>query len=283
MEVCRQLELNGYKVDYLGVNHEGLMDLDDLRSRITAETALISIITVNNETGAIQPVEEAVRIKNSVNPGTAFHTDAVQAYGKLDLSPLKWGIDLMSVSSHKIHGPKGTGALYISKKTRVKPVIFGGGQEYQLRSGTENVPGICGFGLAADLTFRRLDENKKKVAELKELLSDKLKQCTFGYRIISNEKASPYILNISFESLKAEVLLHHLEERGIFVSTGSACSSRKRKQSHVLTAMGLPSAVIDGALRFSFSAFNTEDDINNVIEALQDIIPRIQFGYGKHR
>lgn len=278
LEVCIQLEGSGYKVDYLDVNREGLISLDDLKSKITSETSLISIITVNNETGAIQPIAEAVRIKNSIAPDAVFHTDAVQAYGKVSLAPAKWGIDLMSVSSHKIHGPKGVGALYISKKARLKPIVYGGGQEGQLRSGTENVSGICGFGLAADITFSRMDESGKKVSELRKLLLDKLSHCSFGYKVLSNENGSSYILNISFESLKAEVLLHHLEERGIYVSTGSACSSRKKKQSHVLTAMGITSSEIDGALRFSFSADNTVEDIHNTVEALQEIIPRIQYG-----
>ena len=282
LEVCSQLDSTGYVIDYLGVNQEGLIDLDELKSKITKETVLISIIMVNNETGALQPVEEAAGIKNSVNPDAVLHTDAVQAFGKFPLTPAKWGIDLMSVSSHKIHGPKGCGALYISKKARLKPVVYGGGQESLLRSGTENVSGICGFGLAAEMTCKNLEYNARKVSQIKRIFLDKLSGCDFKYRIISNEKASPYILNISFDNLKAEVLLHHLEERNIFVSTGSACSSRKKKQSHVLQSMGLPSSTIDGALRFSFSAWNTEEEIVDTIKVLKEVVPRIQFRRNKY-
>ena len=283
LEVCKHLESMGYRVDYLGVDREGLIDPDELKSKITRETALISIIMVNNETGAIQPVEEAVKIKNAVNPDAVFHTDSVQAFGKFLLNPAKSGIDLMSVSSHKIHGPKGAGALYVSKKASLKPVVYGGGQESMLRSGTENVSGICGFGLAAEITCKNMENNEKKVSALKRIFLDKLAYCDFKYKIISNKKASPYILNISFESLKSEVLLHHLEERNIFVSTGSACSSRRKKQSHVLQSMGLPSPIMDGALRFSFSSWNTEEEIAESIRALQEIVPRIQFGRNKPR
>ncbi len=283
LEVCKYLESMGYGIDYLGVNQAGVIELDELRSKITKETALISIITVNNETGAIQPVEEAVKIKNAVNPEAAFHTDAVQAFGKLLLTPAKWGIDLMSVSSHKIHGPKGVGALYAAKKARIKPILFGGGQESMLRSGTENVSGICGFGLAAEITCKSLELHREKAVVLKRTFLDKLACSDFKYKVISNENASPYIVNVSFENLKAEVLLHHLEERSIFVSTGSACSSRKKKQSHVLQSMGLSPQMIDGALRFSFSAQNSEEEIIKVVEALQEIVPRIQFGRNKAR
>ncbi|NJD03029.1 MAG: cysteine desulfurase [Ruminiclostridium sp.] len=283
LEVCRHLESTGYRVDYLSVSHAGLIDTDELKSKITAETTLISIIMVNNETGSIQPVEEAVKIKNAVNPDAVIHSDAVQAFGKLHLTPVKSGIDLLSVSSHKIHGPKGIGALYISDKTRLKPVVYGGGQESTLRSGTENVSGICGFGLAAEITCGNMDSNGKKVTGLKRFFLEKLVSCDFKFKVISNEKASPYILNISFENLKSEVLLHHLEARNIFVSTGSACSSRKKKQSHVLQSMGLPSSIVEGALRFSFSAWNTEEEIVETILALQEIVPQIQFGRNKQR
>lgn len=283
LEVCKHLESTGYEVDYLGVDQEGLINLAELKSKIRMDTALISIILVNNETGAIQPLEEIVKIKTAVNPDAVLHIDAVQAFGKLLLTPQKSGIDFMSVSSHKIHGPKGVGALYISKKERLKPVVYGGGQESMLRSGTENVPGICGFGLAAEITCKNMECNEKKVTALKGIFLDKLACCNFKYKVISNDKALPYILNISFESLKAEVLLHHLEEKNIFVSTGAACSSRKRKQSHVLQSMGLPSQIIDGALRFSFSSWNTEEEVFETIGALQEIVPRIQFGRNKAR
>ncbi len=277
LEVCKHLENAGYRVDYLEVGSEGVIDPRKLKALITKDTILISMIMVNNETGAMQPVEEAVKIKNDVKPDAAIHVDAVQAFGKFLLAPARWGIDLMSVSAHKIHGPKGVGALYVSPKARLKPVLFGGGQEALLRSGTENVPGICGFGLAAGMTCKNIEANKQKAAALKKAFVDGLANCNFHYKIISGDRASPYILNISFEGLKAEVLLHHLEERNIFVSTGSACSSRKKKQSHVLQAMGLPTPIIEGALRFSFSADNTVEEVVETIRTLQEIVPRIQY------
>lgn len=280
LEVCSHLEKTGYKIDYLNVGKDGIINLEELKSKITGDTALISIIMVNNETGAIQPVDDAVKIKNAINPGIVFHTDAVQAYGKFVINPAKSGVDLISVSSHKIHGPKGVGVLYYKNNIRLMPILYGGGQESKLRSGTENVSGICGFGMAADITCKNIGINMEKVFSIKKAFIDKLTLCDFKYRIISDEKASPYILNISFDGLKSEVLLHHLERRNIYVSTGSACSSRKKKQSHVLQSMGFPSYVTDGAIRFSFSASNTIEEIDETITALREIVPDIKyFGY----
>jgi cysteine desulfurase len=276
MEVFKHLENTGYKVDYIDVDQQGKINLKQLEDKINETTSFISIMLVNNETGAIQPIEEIAAIKNNRNNQAVLHVDAVQAFGKLNVLPKKSGIDLLSVSSHKIHGPKGVGALYASKAIRLKPVLFGGGQESTLRSGTENVPGIAGFGLAAEMTYRQLDEGRKKAVNLKTGFLEKLKDCSFEYRVLSSMESSPFILNISFGGLRSEVLLHHLEERNIFVSTGSACSSRKNKKSHVLAAMGLPANIIDGALRFSFSIFNHPEDIADTINALNDIVPRIQ-------
>jgi cysteine desulfurase len=230
---------------------------------------------VNNETGCIQPIEKIAEIRDKLNRNTALHVDAVQAFGKYKLKPSKAGVDMMSVSSHKIHGPKGVGALYISKKIKIQPVLFGGGQESFIRSGTENVQGISGFGLAAQLAFSDMDNNFKKVSGLNKMLKERLADCGFEYEILSPEDASPYILNVSFPGLKGEVLLHHLEEKGIFISTGSACSSRKNLRSHVLTAMGVQGKLIDGAVRISFSDDNTEDEVEALIEALKEIVPVI--------
>lgn len=274
-EVFKMLEKQGFNVDWIGVDRDGIINLDELGSKINSETALISIILVNNETGAIQPLDEIVSLRNLLNTGTAIHADAVQAFGKLRLNPSRMGVELMSLSSHKIHGPKGVGALYASRSIRLKPLMYGGGQETLMRSGTENVPGISGFGLAADMTLKNLEENSSKVSALKHLLKAGLSESGIDCDIITPENSSPYILNVSFAGLKAEVLLHHLEERKIYVSTGSACSSRKNVRSHVLTSMGLAPELIDGAIRFSFSAFNTKDEIMNTIIELTDIVPRI--------
>ncbi len=275
LEVFRYLETKGLRVDYLEVGQDGKIILEQLEEKICDDTALISIMLVNNETGTIQPVNEVAVIRDRKNRNTVIHADAVQAFGKFMLNPAKSGIDLMSLSSHKINGPKGVGALYSSKRLKIKPLILGGGQEGLLRSGTENVPGICGFGLSAELSLKSLDGNHGIVTSLNSYLRRKLSGCSFDYCILSPASASPYILNISFPGLKSEVLLHHLEQKGIFVSTGSACSSRKNKKSHVLTAMGIDNRTADGAVRFSFSGFNTETEIDEMTDALETIIPVI--------
>jgi len=275
LEVFRHLESRGYSVDYLDVDEGGRIIPEQLEKKIRPDTALISIILVNNETGTIQDIKKISAIRDSVNRQAVIHADAVQAFGKMKISPSKSGIGLMSFSSHKIHGPKGIGALYVSKGIRINPLLYGGGQESLIRSGTENVPGIAGFGLAAKMTAVRIEENLQKAARLKQILVDGLAASDIVHRVNSPDDALPYIINISFRNVKAEVLLHHLEQRGIYVSTGSACSSHKKSRSHVLTAMNVDPALIDGAIRFSLSHMNTEEDIRLTLDALKDIIPVI--------
>ncbi|MCX8130678.1 MAG: cysteine desulfurase [Clostridia bacterium] len=281
LEVYKYLCANGYQADYVNVNTEGMIDLDDLHKKIRDDTSLISIVLVNNEIGTIQPVEKISEIKNNINKEAVLHIDAVQAYGKIKILPQKSGIDMMSFSSHKIHGPKGVGVLYVNKSKRIKPILFGGGQEALLRSGTENVPGICGFGLASEIVHRDLKQNQEKVNGIKRIFLDELKTKDIEYKAVSPENALPNIINISFPNVKAEVLLHHLEERSIFVSTGSACSSRKNKYSHVLQSIGLAACDIEGAIRFSFSHLNTEEDARITVEALKEILPVIQIKKNK--
>jgi len=276
LEVYRHLEEQGYSVDYIGVDETGMLNLHELNDKINHETALISVMIINSETGTIQRLDDISDIRDRINPQAVIHADAVQAYGKIAITPSKTGIDLMSISSHKIHGPKGVGALYASKKVRLKPLFFGGGQEALLRSGTENVPGIAGFGLASKLTLDKLDNSWGRVCSLKNDFIGKIAESGIRHRIISPDDASPYILNVAFENVRAEVLLHHLEQKGIYVSTGSACSSHKNTRSHVLTAMSIPPQLIDGAIRFSFSAFNTIEEIKTAVEAVKEIIPVIE-------
>lgn len=276
LEVFRHLEEQGYTVDYIGVDGESMLDLMELKQKLRQDTALISIMAVNNETGSIQLLEEISKIKNSVNPLAAFHVDAVQAYGKMPIVPSRTGIDLLSMSSHKIHGPKGVGALYASKKVKLKPLLFGGGQEALLRSGTENVPGIAGFGFASRLISARLGQNLETTEALKKDFIKKLNSSGIAHRVLSPAASSPYILNVAFEDVRSEVLLHHLEQKGVYVSTGSACSSHKNTKSHVLSAMGLPPPRIDGAVRFSFSAFNTPEEVEITVNTLREIIPVIK-------
>jgi cysteine desulfurase len=275
LETFRYCQETGYEVDFIGVDEKGFIRLDELECKIRQDTALISIIMVNNETGAIQPVEEAARIKNSINRNTVLHADAVQAYGKIPINPGKSGIDMLSVSAHKIHGPKGIGILYASKNIRLKPILFGGGQESMLRSGTENVPGIAGFGLAADIKYKKLVTDAEQAAAVKSAFLKGLEGCSFDWRLVSPANSSPYIINVAFPGLRSEVLLHHLEEKNIFVSSGSACSSHKKSKSHVLQAMGLSNDITDSAIRFSLSGFNTIEEAQVIVKELEEIVPKI--------
>ncbi len=275
LEVFKQLSQEGYRVDYIPVDSGGIVKLEALRDAIDGETALLSFMHTNNEVGSIQPVAEIDKIRRELCPEAALHIDAVQAFGKIQLYPVSLNIDLLSVSSHKIHGPKGLGALYVKKGIKIKPIMLGGGQETALRSGTENVPGICGFGLAAEKIFADIEKNHVKVSALNGHFINKVKENFEDAVINSPEEALPYIINVSFPNLKSEVLLHHLEQKNIFVSTGSACSSHKSGHSHVLKAMGINPKYIDGAIRFSLSASNTQEEMEATIAALKEIIPVI--------
>ncbi|HEX9061373.1 MAG TPA: cysteine desulfurase family protein [Clostridia bacterium] len=268
LECVKQLSKKGYKVDMVGVNENGTIDIKELTELINEDTSLVSIMLVNNETGALQPVDEIDSIIKKNSSLAVLHVDAVQGFGKIAITPKKMGIGMLTISSHKIHGPKGVGALYVDSSVRIAPFIYGGGQESKLRSGTENVPGISGFGLAAELTASNMNEYFQKVTGLRDLFIERLNEIDRCSIILKD--AVPYILSVSFEGVRAEVLLHCLEERDIFVSTGSACSSKKNVHSHVLKAMGLKPSEIEGAVRFSFSSFNTESDIDETISAIKD-------------
>ena len=283
LEVFKHMSDQGYNVDYLDVDSKGSVCIDDIERLVNEDTSLISIIGVNNETGAIQPIDEIAAVINKIGKDIILHVDGVQAYGKLNIILQNQRIDILTMSSHKIHGPKGVGAIYIKKGTKVKPLVLGGGQERLLRSGTENVPGICGFGMAADITYKRIDSNGKHCSCIKNMFIERLKNEVDSATVISPENSSPYILNVSFADIRAEVLLHHLEARNIFVSTGSACSSRRQVHSHVLKAMGVKPELIEGAIRFSFSSFNTKEDIIETVEAIKDILPKIRIRRGGRR
>jgi cysteine desulfurase len=270
-------------VDYIPVDSQSIINLEALRNVLDTDTALLSFIHTNNETGSIQPIEQIDKIRKAICPTAALHVDAVQAFGKTRIHPKSSNIDLLSFSSHKIHGPKGMGALYIRKGLKVKPIMLGGSQETTLRSGTENVPGICGFGLAVEKIFANIDESYAKVSALKEHFVLKINEYFEDAEINSPAQASPFIINISFPNLKAEVLLHHLEQKSIFVSTGSACASNKNNHSHVLQAMGVRSKYIDGAIRFSLSSSNSISDMDETINALKEIIPVISIKRGGKR
>jgi cysteine desulfurase len=270
LEACKKLEKQGYVVDYMSVDPQGVVNPQDFKEAITDQTILISLMHVNNEVGAIQPVQEIAAIKGNA----LLHLDCVQSFGKLPLSA-NWA-DLISLSSHKIHGPKGIGALYATQNARIITQMVGGGQEYGLRSGTENVPGIAGFGQASEMAISTLAERSAHVRKLKDYLEEGIQDHIIDVLFNSTKKGSPYILNISFLGTRGEVLLHQLEQHGIYVSTGAACSSNKKGKSHVLLAMGRTEKEIDGALRFSFSEFNTLDQMDEVLDRLKTAVTQFR-------
>ncbi len=270
LEACRRLSTQGFEVAYIGVDAFGRLDLQELESQIDEQTKLITIMHVNNELGTIQPLEEIGKLKKR-HETIYFHCDAIQSFGKLPIDPHKFGIDLLSVSAHKIHGPKGVGALYIKRGVRIEPFLVGGGQEQGLRSGTENVPGIVGFGKAAEICTSDQASKMKEMSRLRAYLLAGIKDDIADCRINSSETdhSSPAILNVSFLGTRGEVLLHMLEQSGIFVSTSSACSSKTKGQSHVLKAIGLTDKEIEGTIRFSFSEMNTLEEMDYTLDCLK--------------
>ena len=271
LNTIKDLENEGFEVTILNVDEKGYIDLKELENSITDRTCLVSIMFVNNEIGCIEPIKEAGEIIAKSKSEVFFHVDAVQAYGKLDFKLSDLNIDFMSVSSHKIHGPKGVGFMYIKENSKLKPIITGGGQEASVRSGTENVPGIYGLGKAVEIMNKDLDSKIEKIENLKNLLKEKILKNIDGVKINSPEDGVCHILNVSFENIRGEVLLHFLEQKNIYVSTGSACSSKK-KGSHVLNAIKLTPDEIEGAIRFSLSDFNTEEEILETVKVLKDSI-----------
>ena len=260
---CRYLESLGFKVTYLPVDSAGYIDLGELQRLVGEQTVLVTLAHVNSEIGTIQPLREIGAIIKERNPATLFHVDGVQSFGKLPVDLAQWQADLFSFSSHKIHGPKGVGALWVKRKTLLQPLLHGGDQEGTLRPGTENVPGIAGFGLAAVMAAENMAASAAAVRELKQLLYRELVQA--GLEVELNgpplAEGSPYIINLSFRGVMAETLLHALEGEGVFASSGSACHSRRPEPSHVLQAIGVKEEELTGALRFSFSRFNTTAEV----------------------
>lgn len=277
LNTLQHLEKRGYNVELIPVSKKGVVDLEKLSRMIRKDTALVSCMYVNNEIGTIQPVEKIGKIVKAENSYTAFHIDAVQAYGKIPISANQTGADLISLSSHKIHGPKGVGALYVKNKTRLSPIIFGGGQQDNVRPGTENVPGIAGFGLAAQISHDNLLEKAERMTYLRNKLRDGILSCMDDVVVNTpTEGAAPHILNVSFGYVKSEVLLHSLEAEGIYVSSGSACSSHKKGPSYVLTAIGTDKKMIDGSIRFSLSEFTTEEEIDYTIAKVAEHVTKIR-------
>lgn len=273
LETLAALEKEGFEVTYLPVDQQGRVRVEDVQKSLRDDTILVSIMYCNNETGAMQPIEEIGQLLRDRSK-LLFHVDGVQAYGKIPLKLRGQRIDLLSLSSHKIHGPKGVGALYVRSGVHVQPLLYGGGQEHGLRSGTENVPGIVGFGKAAEQTYAQLDEARKHLQHLRDSFRERVQREIPEVRINTpeGELAAPHIVNVSFAGLRGEVLVHALEQEGIFVSTGSACSSKEVSFSHVLRAIGLSEAEGIGSLRFSFAVENTLEEVDWTINRLKRVV-----------
>lgn len=272
-EAFYYLESLGFEVTYLPVDGTGAVSLEKLSEAIREDTILVSIMCVNNEIGTIEPVQEIAKIIKDKNKKTLFHVDAVQAYGKMHLYPKRWNIDLMTISGHKIHAPKGTGALFIRQKVKVKPLVYGGHQERGMRSGTENVPGIAGLGVAVKWIQDGLEERSKKIREIKEYFISSVMEIE---NLKNNSGEAPHIASISFRGVRSEVLLHALEERNIYVSAGAACSNNKKGTSNTLVAIGLTKEEKESTLRFTFSSFNTKEQVDEVVKVLKELIPMLR-------
>ena len=268
-EAVLYLKSLGADCRFVQVDKNGQVDKEHFMSLLTENTALVSIMSVNNETGATQDISGLCRLAKQKNPDVLFHTDAVQALGKIPLNVRDTGVDLLSVSSHKINGPKGAGGLYIRRGVHVKPILFGGGQEHGLRSGTQNTPAICGFGLASELTMNSITEKTVEMERLRTMLSDGLSEIP-GCQVVTVENPAPHIVCATFPGLKSETLLHTLEMREIYVSSGSACSSNKPQLSPTLLAMGKSRKEIEGAIRFSLGHNTTEADIEAAVSAAKE-------------
>lgn len=272
-----RLEELGFRVTFLPVDKKGKVDLESLRKELCDETILVSTMAVNNEIGTIEPVEEIATIIQSYNKkhhkNIIYHVDAIQAFGKMTLYPKRIGVDAMSISGHKIHGPKGSGALFLDSKVKIKPILFGGGQEKGLRSGTENTAAIAGLGKATQVMYERLEENCENMRKVKDAL---IKGATAIEGVTNNSGEAPHIVSLSFKGVRSEVLLHALEDKGIYVSAGSACSSNHPAVSGVLKAIDLEKELLESTLRFSFCEYNTVEEVEYTVQVLQELLPMLR-------
>lgn len=277
LQTMAYLENQGFRVTYLPVDREGRISLQDLERAVRPDTILVSIMHTNNEIGSVQPIEEAGALIKRIDPAILFHVDAVQGFGKFRLYPARMHVDMLSASGHKIHGPKGVGFLYIREGAKVNPILYGGGQQRGMRSGTENVPGIAGLAKAAEMIYADLDNDMARMYGLRTMFVKgvsgidqvKVNGCPDG-------EGAAHIVSLSVRGVRSEVLLHALEERGIYVSAGSACSSNKPQTSATLKAIGVEKDLLDSTIRFSFSVFTTEEEIRYTIQALSEMIPMLR-------
>ena len=271
------LEEEGFEVSYLPVDKNGVVSPDQLRAVLRSDTILVSVMHVNNEIGAIEPVEEIAQIVHESAPKALFHVDAVQSYGKMLVYPGRVGIDLLSVSGHKLHGPKGSGFLYVNEKAHILPVLYGGGQERSLRSGTENVPAIAGLGLAVEKLFADQKGNRDHLYALKQRFVLGVKDIEgLSFNGHTGKASAPHIVSVTAQGIRSEVLLHALEDKGVYVSAGSACSSNRPSKSRTLMAIGADDAVLDTTIRFSFSVHTTEEEIDMAVDALNELVPLLR-------
>ncbi|MBO7530326.1 MAG: cysteine desulfurase [Lachnospiraceae bacterium] len=283
LNTVKHLEDEGFEVTYLGTDESGRISLDELEAALTPGTILVSIMHTNNEIGSVQPIAEAGSLIKEKCPECLFHVDAVQGFGKARINPGRMKIDLLSASSHKIHGPKGCGLLYIGDGVRIVSPVYGGGQQKGIRSGTENVPGISGMALAAKMLYEKLDEDTASLYELKKYFIENASKID-GVSIngLTGEGAegitgtAPHIISVSVKDVRAEVLLHSLEDKGIYVSAGSACSTHKRTPSATLTSIGLDKGLLESTIRISMSVLTTREDIEATVAALAEIVPMLR-------
>ena len=280
--VMKHMEEEGYEVTYLPVDENGIVKLDKLKEALRPDTMLVSVMHVNNEIGAVQPIEEIAKMVKENNKATLFHVDAIQGYGKYRIFPKKMGIDLLSVSGHKIHGPKGVGFLYCDSKVKIKPILFGGGQQRDLRSGTENVPGIVGIAEAAKEIYTDFEAKIDGLYDVKAYFVEKILQLE-GTKIngLVGRESAPHVVSVSFPGVRSEVLLHSLEDREVYASAGSACASNKPAISATLKAINAPKEHLDSTLRFSFSVHTTKEEIDYCIEVLAGLLPMLR-RYARH-
>jgi cysteine desulfurase len=282
------LEENDYALDFIPVDATGRIIKDKLYGAIKEDTMIVSLMYVNNEIGAVQDIEEIAREIKAIKNDVIFHVDAIQAFGKYRIYPKRMGIDLLSISGHKIHGPKGIGALYVSEGIRIKPIVFGGGHQKGLRSGTENVPAIAGLGQAATELYRDFEKKTDRMYELKQYFIREISkleganinglpaECTMDFELEHIKKTAPHIISVSFKGVRSEVLLHALEEKGVYISSGSACSSHHPKESSTLLAIGIPKDLMDSTLRVSLSEMTTKEEIEYVLEQIKGILPSLR-------
>ena len=277
LNTMQYLEEEGFRITYLPVDSNGLVRLEELRKALCPDTILVSIMYVNNEVGSVQPIQEAVNIVKAYNRNILFHSDAVQGFGKYHIYPKRMGIDMLSVSGHKIHGPKGIGFLYVREGVKIQPILFGGGQQKNMRSGTENVPGIAGLGLAAEMIYQNLDRKTAHMRSLKKRFLEGIEELE-NCRVhgLTDESSAPHIISVGVGGVRSEVLLHALEDQGIYVSSGSACASNHPSVSGVLKGIGVPREYLDTTIRFSMSEFTTEEEIDYTLETLYNIVPMLR-------